>query len=505
MTVLARRTRALALALVALAALLAIPATASAIPRDEVLARGKVWVDKYVPYSQKGYADLEGNLVGSSTQGWRRDCSGFTSMCLDLRYADGTPKSLDSASLGTVLERITKDQLQPGDVILRPRTLKIDGKQVAYGHALIFVAWADEAHTQYWSYEESGGSGGAVTRLVPYPFYGEPGFLPYRYENIQDDFSDCMDKVRGDDRYETAAAAAHVSFPTTVSVPALVLASGENWPDALGGSALAGVAGGPLLLTDDARLPAATKTEIRRLTPKKVYVLGGTASVSESVTAEITKLGATVVRLGGKDRYETAALAAREAVTVGRANGRTIDTAFVATGMDFPDALSASPISARTGRPVLLTAPGTLSPATAKALKDLKLTKATIVGGERSVTPSVAAELASAGVVPTRIAAGDRYATALKVAELGESLGLKWDGVGFASGATFADALAGGAAQGRVGSLMMLTPGEPLHTGVAAAVTQNATNVGRPRVYGGLVTITQKTRQQIADIVRAGL
>lgn len=184
------RTRAAA-ALVVVCVLL-LPSIAVAVTRSTVISRGEVWVKAFVPYSQSRYARVDGTLVpltaeNPSRLGYRTDCSGFVSMCLGLTRSDGTPLSLDTATLSTRLTKLaSKSELRPGDIILRPKNLLIDGKQVPYGHAVVFVRWVDESKTRYVGYDESGSRDGAVAREIGYPFFGEAGFAPYRYNKIED-------------------------------------------------------------------------------------------------------------------------------------------------------------------------------------------------------------------------------------------------------------------------------------------------------------------------------
>lgn len=185
MTVFRPSRRMLHSALVCGLLVIALPTMAHAVTREAVLRRGEVWVSRKVPYSQSGYANEAGTVVPSSTLGWRRDCSGFVSMALGFVTSTGTPYSADTASLPYRLEPISKDKLLPGDVILRPKNLVIGGKQVPYGHAVVFVRWTDGTKTSYVGYHESSGQGGAVMSQIRYPFYSEQGFSPYRYKNIE--------------------------------------------------------------------------------------------------------------------------------------------------------------------------------------------------------------------------------------------------------------------------------------------------------------------------------
>ena len=88
-------------------------------------------------------------------------------------------------------------------------------------------------------------------------------------------------RVSGADRYATAAAVSAQAFSPGVSVA--YLATGENFPDALAGAPAAAKGGGPVLLTRGTSLPSATATELDRLNPGKIVVLGGTNAVSQAV------------------------------------------------------------------------------------------------------------------------------------------------------------------------------------------------------------------------------
>ncbi len=182
----ALRTLLAGIALLAFAC--ASPQAASAITRAEVLARGERWIAAGTPYSQSRFAALDGSLVATSVAnpsryGYRTDCSGFVSMSLGLTDRAGRPLSLSTAALDDVMRRISKNDLLPGDVILRPNDLVIGGKRVAYGHAVIFAGWVDAERTRYVAYHQSSSQRGAVRAEVDWGvsgFWSEKGFAPYR-------------------------------------------------------------------------------------------------------------------------------------------------------------------------------------------------------------------------------------------------------------------------------------------------------------------------------------
>lgn len=183
------RARAAALLTLTLILCAAVPAPASAVTRSQIISRAKVWTARHVPYSQSRYATEAGVLVPKSTPdpqtlGYRTDCSGFVSLALGLKTVSGTPRSLDTQYLPTRLARISKSQLQRGDVIMRPKTAIVDGKQVAYGHAVIFERWTSSSKTYYWGLHESSSADGAVRAKIRYGVSGfgtSKGFAPYRY------------------------------------------------------------------------------------------------------------------------------------------------------------------------------------------------------------------------------------------------------------------------------------------------------------------------------------
>ena len=98
-----------------------------------------------------------------------------------------------------------------------------------------------------------------------------------------------VQRLAGADRYTTAVAISKATFPTA-GVPAVYVASGLSFPDALAGAAAAGHRGGPVLLTRQGGLTAAVLDEIRRLKPKRVILLGGPAVISDNAIAQLLPL-----------------------------------------------------------------------------------------------------------------------------------------------------------------------------------------------------------------------
>lgn len=291
-------------------------------------------------------------------------------------------------------------------------------------------------------------------------------------------------EVEGANRYLTAIEASKKAYPDGADVA--VLATGENWPDALGGAALAGVLDGPLLLTPRDVLPASVAAELDRLNVKGVYVLGGTGAVSDDVlnaAKALTPLGAAE-RLGGINRYETAnAIAAR---VVSLSSGTYDGAAFVCTGEDFPDALAAAPIAAANGWPIYLTQTAALTPSTKTAMQANTVTHGFMIGGTGAVSAAVETELDAAFIDFSRIGGANRYDTAAKLAtEAFEGMGMLWSRPALATGLDFPDALAGGVLQGSDYSVLLLTRGTTLSPEAATALTANRKMIYELRYLGG--------------------
>ncbi|GAA2027116.1 hypothetical protein GCM10009839_27210 [Catenulispora yoronensis] len=144
------------------------------ISRSEELSRAASW--NGTPYSTSSYKAGPGGDIS-----YRTDCSGYVSMALHLGG------SYTTVSLPQVVTQISKDSLQPGDL------LGVLGSNTGgnAGHVLIFDGWANSAHSSYNAWEDSGDAG--VHHLtIPYPYWPNTSgpaaslYKPYRYNHISD-------------------------------------------------------------------------------------------------------------------------------------------------------------------------------------------------------------------------------------------------------------------------------------------------------------------------------
>jgi putative cell wall-binding protein/sugar lactone lactonase YvrE len=329
---------------------------------------------------------------------------------------------------------------------------------------------------------------------------GFPGILRYTPE-LREQLPP-VTPIAGDNRFDTAVAASEHAYPDGLALDGertVVIATGRNWPDALGGAALAGALDAPILLVEPTSLPSSTKAEIERLGATHAIILGGTGAVSDAVMAAIDAIGGIedVERIFGSDRYQTADAVALRTIEVLELGDGYDGTAFVATGANFPDALAAAPLAAAQGWPLFLAHPtaGVL-PGTATAMGSVD--DAIILGGTGALSASVESALDTllgGSQYTERLQGVNRYVTAVAIASYGVTdAGHTWDRVGIATGQDYPDALAGGVLQGKVGSVMLLTTPTTLHAATVTALTANAGAIDTVTFFGGTGVVSPAVR-----------
>ncbi|WLR41602.1 cell wall-binding repeat-containing protein [Bacillus carboniphilus] len=240
-----------------------------------------------------------------------------------------------------------------------------------------------------------------------------------------DEFIHLKERLAGDNRFETAVDISMQGWP--YGADTVVLAKNSDFPDALAGTPLAYNEDAPILLTEADHLPFATEKEIDRLGAYRVIILGGEKAISKSVQQKLEDKGLEVERIGGNDRYHTAQLIAENL-------GGSPDTAVVAYGKKFPDALSIASFAAQNGLPILLADKEQLPSATKTALKGIDQT--IVVGGKAVISEDVKNMLPKA----TRIGGENRFDTAAKIVS---ELNLDTSTAFYANGNKFPDALVG--------------------------------------------------------------
>lgn len=268
-----------------------------------------------------------------------------------------------------------------------------------------------------------------------------------------------VERLAGADRYATAAAISRARFGSGAST--VFVATGASFPDALAGSPAAASRHAPILLTSPASLPGATATELARLGPSRIIVLGGPSAVSDAVVAQLSAY-ASVERWAGADRFATAAEISRATF------GRGVSVAYVATARTFPDALSGGAVAGAMGGPILLVEADGIPAVTAAELSRLHPGRIVVLGGDSVVSEGVRAQLAgfaSSGSA-TRLGGADRYATSVSISQ--SAFGADTAEAFVATGANFPDGLAGGPVAALVPGPLLLVGPNRLPASVAA-------------------------------------
>lgn len=169
-------------------------------------------------------------------------------------------------------------------------------------------------------------------------------------------------------------------------VAVVYVATGAAFPDALAGGAAGAANDGPLLFVEPTGIPVDVRTELDRLNPQRIVVLGGPAAVSHEILAQLAQYSSNVQRVAGVNRYETSAALAGEFTEV---NG-SVAAVVIATGQNFPDAVAAG----AAGYPVLLVpSTGAAPQAVRDALGALDPLGVIVMGGTAAVSQETLASL----------------------------------------------------------------------------------------------------------------
>lgn len=321
--------------------------------------------------------------------------------------------------------------------------------------------------------------------VVTDPTWEQPGVVRYTCTKCNTSCTDYYPyRIYGTDRCETARKAAD-ELRVKLGVEkfdTIIVASGDEFADALAGSYLANVKHAPILLHRSSQMEENVEYITYNLAEGgTVYILGGDSAVPK--TMENALEGYTVKRLGGNTRFETNVAILDEA---GVSGGQLL----VCTGYAFADSLSAS----ATGLPILLVNNGSteLNETQTAYLEELNLSSITIIGGNSAVNDELAAELAAYGSV-NRLGGTTRFETSVLVAETffeAPSFAI------LAYGWNFPDGLCGGALASAMNVPLILTADDGQ---TAAAAYAQRMNISYGITLGGPILISDDTVAEIFD------
>ncbi|MGE4282344.1 MAG: cell wall-binding repeat-containing protein [Clostridia bacterium] len=266
-------------------------------------------------------------------------------------------------------------------------------------------------------------------------------------------------RLSGNDRYETAikianelAGVSGINLSQGDKLQAVILASGNNWPDAITGAPLAREYNAPiLLLNTTVKSSNQTFDYMQKHVSKdaKVIILGGTGVVPIEFTEHLEKLGYNAIeQIGGSDRYETSLMIAKKLTN-------TTKYAYLVSGDNFYDALNASSDASNEKSPILLVSSKQgLNQQQEEYLKTFKMTEIMVpvitVGEIKDATKSF---YEKAGVKQNLYAGDNRYATNMTF----ERYHGRDSRLFVTTGENYPDALTGAVLVGTLGGFLILT------------------------------------------------
>jgi putative cell wall-binding protein len=300
-------------------------------------------------------------------------------------------------------------------------------------------------------------------------------------------------RLGGMDRIKTAVQIAENGWPTGSNV--VVLVRDDDFPDALAGTPLAQMFNAPILLTNKGTLSPDTETELNRIQPETIFILGSYGAVSQEIEKKL-KFNYTqdVRRLGGVDRYDTAAKIAQY---MHQKNGSGYTEAVIAFGENFPDALAISSFAGHDQVPILLTQTHSIPEVTKNTLTDLGVTNTVIVGGPGVIDDIVLSQLPN-GV---RIAGNNRYETGSVIASIFNQTP---ENLYIATGEAFPDALAGAALAAQNGDPILLVDQQLSNNIVINYLQEYRNSIQKVIVLGGIGVIPQSIVDKINGIIQNG-
>ena len=299
-------------------------------------------------------------------------------------------------------------------------------------------------------------------------------------------------ELTGSDRYETAVKISKEGWKN--GSDKVVIINGDVSIDGIISTPLATTYNAPILLVEKNNVPNSVKSELKRLNPRDVIIIGDENAISKTTANQIkSTVNASQTRLNGSNRYETSLLIAKEIdknhdvekVYITNANGGEVD------------ALTIAAKAGQDKQPIILTDKNSITDNTYKWLKSEDLQNAYFIGGPQMISTNVinkVNDITKDNVTNNRVYGADRHETNANVIkkfytddELEAVLVAKSD--------VLVDALAAGPLAANLKSPILITP----KTYVSAYHKDNLEAKSANKVYkigGGL---TSKVMNSIAS------
>ena len=192
-----------------------------------------------------------------------------------------------------------------------------------------------------------------------------------------------VERIKGANRFETAA---EIARQVGARSGQAVLVNGLDFPDAFSVAAYAARHGYPIVLAEQDKLPEATSQVINALNIGRMFIIGGEVAIGDAVEQALAQeLNIKVERIKGDNRYLTN-------LEVIKRLGGLNETAYVATGQHFADALTGSALAARKETGIVLTS-ANMPPQLESYLSTTSVKELWVLGGTQAVSDEVASRL----------------------------------------------------------------------------------------------------------------
>lgn len=313
--------------------------------------------------------------------------------------------------------------------------------------------------------------------------------LPVLATNISPEVT----RLAGNDRYLTASAIAKQGWNQSDYA---ILAYGGNFPDALGVAPLAKKYDAPILLTATNELQNNTEKTLKDLKVKNVIIVGGTGVISNNIESQLESMGISVERISGANRYETS-------VKIAQKLGSTNEL-IVATGEDYPDALSIAPIAAIKQIPIILVPREYIPDSVKDYISSKDIDKTYVIGSSEIISDNVC------NLFPNseRITGADKYARNIAINEKFVDT-FSSEGVCLATGEGFADAIAGSVFAAKTGNPILLIDSDKyfIHPDLVDYLNELNLSSVNPRItcFGGTSVVPVSIINNVIDFLTGKL
>jgi putative cell wall-binding protein len=174
--------------------------------------------------------------------------------------------------------------------------------------------------------------------------------------------------------------------------------------------------------------------------------------------------------------------------------------AVLASGANFPDALSAAALAGSSGAPILTTDPNNLSEQALVQLMRLGVTKVYIMGGERAVSANVERALAAQGYATQRVSGADRVQTAIVALDAAVANGANSDTVIVATGYNFADSLSISPYSYMTRSPILLTQANGMLSDTSIVALRAHPRIKKAVIVGGPAAVSVAVEGQLQSL-----